>query len=215
VNRDEVRVRRHFHHSALDFDAIYTGKKSPIGRLFDRLLRWDMQERLKLTLEACEPLQGKSVLDVGCGTGRFCFPLAEKGAERVVGVDFAEAMITGARSLAEQKNLADKCRFECVDIMRFEAEQPFDYVIAVGLFDYIKDARRLMHKLRKLTRIKAIMTFPRADTWRAPLRKVRLTVMGCPVYFYTERRVRDHLMITGFSVSNLHKVGKLYFVEAT
>ena len=58
------------------------------------------------------------------------------------------------------------------------------------------------------------MTFPRADTWRAPLRKIRLSILGCPVYFYTKKRIEDHLMIAGFSITNMVTVGKLYFVEA-
>lgn len=174
-----------------------------------------MQERMKLTLEACQPIEGKSVLDVGCGTGRFCFPLVEMGAGKAVGVDFADAMIDEANEMAAEKKLADHCHFECADIMEFQADEPFDYVIAVGLFDYVKDARHLMQKLRTLTKGKAVMTFPRADTWRAPLRKLRLTLLGCPVFFYTEKRIRDHLMIAGFTVRNLLKVGKLYFVEAT
>ena len=72
-----------------------------------------------------------------------------------------------------------------------------------------------MQKLRQLCTGKAIMTFPRADTWRAPLRKIRLSILGCPVYFYTRKRIQDHLMIAGFAVTNMVTVGKLYFVEAT
>lgn len=215
MNQEAQQVQRHFDQTVRKFDAIYTGRKSPFWRGLDRMLRWDMQERMKLTLEACQPVEGKSVLDVGCGTGRFCFPLVERGAGRVVGVDFAPAMIDEAKKVAEEKQLADRCRFECADILRFESEAPFDCVIAVGLFDYVKDARHIMQKLRTLTRGKAIMTFPRADTWRAPIRRLRLMLIGCPVYFYTQKRIRDHLMIAGFTVRNLQKIGKLYFVEAT
>lgn len=215
MSAESDKVRAHFHRTADKFDAIYTGRKTSSGRFLDKLLRWDMQERLRLTLEACRPIEGKSVLDVGCGTGRFCFPLAEQGARRVFGVDFAEAMIGEAKKLAEQKNLSDRCSFACTDILQFHPDEPFDYVIAIGLFDYIKDARHLMHVLRGLTRGKAVMSFPRADAWRAPVRKFRLALMGCPVYFYTEKRIRDHLMIAGFSVERLVRVGKLFFIEAT
>ncbi len=214
VTRDADDVRRHFHKTAHKFDAIYSGNKSFIGRFLDGRLRWDMQERLEMTLAACQPIEGKSVLDIGCGTGRFCFPLAEGGASKIVGIDFAAAMIAAARRLAEERNHGEKCTFECVDFLDFPEEDKYDYVIAVGLFDYVADGRRIMQKMRTLTEGKAIMTFPRTDTWRAPIRKIRLGILGCPVYFYTEKRIRDHLMIAGFSVTALRRVGKLFFVEA-
>ncbi len=215
MNREAEQVKKHFDKTAHRFDAIYSGRKSTFGKLLDKGFRWDMQERLRLTLEACHPIEGKRILDAGCGTGRFCFPLAEKGMAKVVGIDFAEAMIAEARKLAEEKQLGDKCSFECVDILDYSPEEAFDYVIAVGVFDYVRDGRHIMRKLRQLCKDKAIMTFPRADTWRAPLRKIRLGILGCPVYFYTRKRIKDQLMITGFSVTNMVTVGKLYFVEAT
>ncbi len=208
------RVQQHFHRTAADFDSIYTGDKSAWGRFLDKLLRWDIQERMNLSLQACQPLQGRTVLDVGCGTGRFCFPLALGGAERVVGIDFAAAMIERANALAAEMNLAPKCTFICDDFAAHEFAESFDYVLAIGLFDYIPDARHLLVKLRQLTRGKLVMTFPRADTWRAPLRKIRLGLLGCPVYFYSEKRLRDYLLISGFTVISLVRVGKLFFVVA-
>ena len=88
-------------------------------------------------------------------------------------------------------------------------------MLAIGLFDYVREDRRLLTHLRQLTKGKIILTFPRADTWRAPVRRVRLRLRGCPVYFYTEKQIRDHLMISGFFVQSLTRVGKLFFVEAT
>lgn len=207
-------MQRHFHRSAGDFDAIYTGRKSPLGRLLDRWLRWDMQARMRLALEACRPLEGRTVLDAGCGTGRFCLPLAKAGAARVVGIDFAPAMIERAVDLAKQQGLDGVCQFLQGDLLAWQPPEPFDYVLAVGLFDYVRDDRPLLARLREMTRGKAVMTFPRADTWRAPVRRLRLALKGCPVFFYTEKRIRDHLLVSGFYPQKLVRVGKLYFVEA-
>lgn len=214
MSAEPDRVQRYFERSAEKFDSIYSGKKNVFSRLLDRWLRWDMQARMKLTLQACRPIVGKTVLDAGCGTGRFCFPLAQSGASRVVGVDFAPAMIERARGAARELNLEDRCDFICADLMQWNPEQTYDYVIAVGLFDYIREDRRLLIKLRRLTRGKAILTFPRADTWRKPVRRLRLAILGCPVFFYSEKRIRDHLIIAGFIPQRIQRVGKLYFVEA-
>jgi len=214
MNADLDQVRHHFDRTAENFDAIYSGRKSALARLLDRLLRWDMQERMKLSLQACQPLDGKSILDVGCGTGRYCFALARMGATKILGIDFAPTMIQTAREMAAAEGFADRCTFTCVEIESWETPETFDYVLAVGLFDYIKEDRKLLTRLRHLTRGKLIATFPRANTWRAPLRKLRLVLAGCPVYFYTEKRIRDHLMIAGFMLESIRKVGKLYFIEA-
>src|SRR5688500_9847639 len=49
-------------------------------------------------LEACGSVDGLKVLDCGCGEGRFCRILANRGAS-VLGLDLCEPMITAARQL--------------------------------------------------------------------------------------------------------------------
>ena len=45
---------------------------APVERFIDCVWRGVVRRRLDVTLEELEPLQGKTVLDVGCGSGRFC-----------------------------------------------------------------------------------------------------------------------------------------------
>lgn len=52
-----------------------------------------------ITLELIGPIQGQLVLDLGCGTGRYCLLLAERGAS-VVGLDPSRAMLERAREKA-------------------------------------------------------------------------------------------------------------------
>ena len=58
-------------------------------------------------LDECarRPLEGKSALDVGCGAGLICEPLARLGAD-VTGIDAAEENIAAATAHAEQSGLA-------------------------------------------------------------------------------------------------------------
>lgn len=44
----------------------------------------------------CEPLQGRKVLDIGCGEGRFCRMLT-KGGATTIGLDPTEALLTVAK----------------------------------------------------------------------------------------------------------------------
>jgi len=54
-----------------------------------------------------------------------------------------------------------------------------------ALFDYVKDPLPVLAKMRQSVDGRAILSFPRRWTWRAPVRKARLALKGCDVYFYT------------------------------
>ena len=48
------------------------------------------------------PLAGQSILEIGCGVGRLHLTLLDHGALSVVGIDMAEGMIDGARTLSRE-----------------------------------------------------------------------------------------------------------------
>jgi hypothetical protein len=68
--------------------------------------------------------------------------------------------------------------------------------------------------MREVSKDKAIMAFPRLMTWRAPVRKVRLTAKGCPVYFYTKSKINQLMKDAGFARWEITRVGKLHCVVA-
>ena len=63
-----------------------------------------------------KPNEVKSVVDVGCGTGRFTGILAERYPEaQVLGLDSSENMLTAARKSAQKlaPAVAQRIKFEC------------------------------------------------------------------------------------------------------
>lgn len=58
-------------------------------------------------LAALPDLAGATVLDAGCGTGRYCAALADRGAARVVGVDFSPEMLRRAAPTGARRVLGD------------------------------------------------------------------------------------------------------------
>lgn len=57
--------------------------------------------------------KGKTVLDVGCGTGILCMFAAQAGAARVIGVDCA-SIITQAREIVAANGFSDgACSVVC------------------------------------------------------------------------------------------------------
>lgn len=74
------------------------------------------------------PVEGRRVLDVGCGPGAFARLLAQRGA-RVVGVDLSPRMIEHARADAAAAGIpADRLRFEVADALAPDGlpRGPFD-----------------------------------------------------------------------------------------
>jgi len=212
---NEIQAQRAFWNSEADaFQKIYTHRKSKFSVTLDQIFRKDMYERFQFTIANCEPIKGRTFLDVGCGNALYSLELARKGAAKVVGIDISEVMIGLCRKSSDAENLSDRCTFIQSDLLEYKPESKFDVSFGIGLFDYISDPLPVLKRMREVSSDKAIMAFPRLWTWRAPVRKVRLTLKGCDVYFYSAARINKLMKDAGFSRHTLTKVGKLYCVVA-
>jgi len=212
----EEKVRHHFDDDATRFDAIYNEKKGAVARFIDNYWRGVVQRRLELNVEKLEPLAGKKILDVGCGSGRFCLAFAHKGAARVIGIDFAPAMIDIANRLAADAGVADQCEFI---VGAFPdavpgGEAPFDASTANGFFDYIEEPVPIITRMRELTKGKMILSFPKAVEWRVPVRRVRFWLKGTPLFLYREQQVRDILKTSGVEQFEFIHLDRDYLVVA-
>ena len=213
---DEIQAQRAFWNSEADaFQSIYTHRKSKFFNTLDQIFRKDMYERYQFTIANCEPIEGRTFLDVGCGNGLYSLELARRGARKVVGLDIAEVMIGLCKRASVDQNLDDRCTFIQTDLLEWDnSGMKFDVSFGIGLFDYISDPLPVLRQMRELSTDKAIMAFPRLWTWRAPVRKVRLTMKGCDVFFYSAARINKLMKDAGFSRHTITKVGKLYCVVA-
>ena len=210
---NEIQAQRAFWNSEADaFQSIYTHRKSKFFNTLDQIFRKDMYERYQFTIANCEPIKGRTFLDVGCGNALYSLELARKGAAKVVGIDISEVMIGLCKKSSDAENLSDRCTFIQTDLLEYNPETKFDVSFGIGLFDYISNPLPVMKRMREVSTDKAIMAFPRLWTWRAPVRKVRLTIKGCDVYFYNAARISQLMKEAGFSRHTMTKVGKLYCV---
>lgn len=212
----QVKVRDHFHNDAARFDAIYAKEKGVIAGFIDNYWRGVVQKRLELNVEKLEPLQGKKILDVGCGSGRFCIAFAQKGAAKVIGVDFARAMIEIADKLALENGVAEQCEFRVgtfPDAVSGD-EGPFDACTGNGFFDYVEEPIPIITRMRELTKGRMILSFPKAVEWRIPLRRVRFWLKGTPLFLYRETQVRDILARSGVTDYEIIHLDRDYLVVA-
>jgi predicted TPR repeat methyltransferase len=200
--------------NAKTFDSIYTGRKTSIRVFLDRVFRKDMYQRFAFTVANAAPIEGKKVLDVGCGTGLYCFAFAEKKAAEVHGIDISDEMIEICKRRVMEKGLSSVCHFTQSNPLTMRLAGPYDVSIAIGVFDYISDPLPLLNWMRSHTGEKVILSFPMLGTWRVPVRKVRLWLKRCPVYFYTKSKILSLLDLAGMKVGKIEKVGHLYCVVA-
>ena len=80
------------------------------------------------------PLMGRSLLDIGCGAGILCEPMARLGAD-VTGIDPADEVVLAARAHAEREHLAIDYRSGLVqDVVA--AGHKFDVVTALEVIEH-------------------------------------------------------------------------------
>lgn len=105
-------------------------------------------DEIRMIVDGIE-LSGKTVLDIGCGTGGIGQFLAESfNPEQIVGVDVDPGLIERASNRAKQMDLGERLRFECVvpGPLPFE-EGSFDVVFSKDAMIHIGDKEALFEDI--------------------------------------------------------------------
>ena len=154
--------------------------------------------------------------DIGAGKSSILYSIefAYKNAKEVVGIDISRNMIEACKKQAIEKQLDEKCTFIQSDLIKYQPPFEFDVSIGIGLFDYIQDPVPVMRKMKQYTRDKVIISFPKLLTWRMPIRKIRLGLKGCNVYFYSKKKIDKLIHKADFDRYEIEKIGNLYCVVA-
>jgi 2-polyprenyl-3-methyl-5-hydroxy-6-metoxy-1,4-benzoquinol methylase len=92
---------------------------------------------------------GTSVLDVGCGVGRWSRKLASRGA-RVTGIDLSPTMIAEAKRRAGAQGVMEHCRFFVQDLVALDVGQKFDLVLSVTVLQHILEPQALRAAMRRM-----------------------------------------------------------------
>lgn len=91
-------------------------------------------------------MQGKCVLDLGCGYGWHCKFAAQNGAARVLGIDLSRKMIEQAKA----RNMGEVIEYRLCGIEAYEyPEKTWDIVISNLALHYIEDIERIFQKVHR------------------------------------------------------------------
>ena len=129
------------------------GPFKPLHQLNPLRLRF-VRDRLAGRLERDplqpKPLAGLDIVDVGCGGGLLCEPLARLGAT-VTGVDASERTVAVAQSHAAQSGLDIAYRQARVEELA-EAGASFDAVVALEVLEHVASVDLFLAACCRLTR---------------------------------------------------------------
>lgn len=156
---------------------------------------WAEAEYVSNLIKRSQP-DAKSILNLGCGTGRHDFALTEMGYQ-MTGVDLSKEMIKQARGNLENRNA--KIRFEQGDIRRLSLGKKFDAVIS--LFHVIsyqttnKDLLEVLKTVGNHLKPGGIFIF---DCWYGP------GVLTDPPVVRIKRMENEHLKIIRLAEPVLH-----------
>jgi magnesium-protoporphyrin O-methyltransferase len=162
LNTDYLRRRAQLEHyfgstAARNWDHLTSN--APVSRI--RATVRAGRDRMRSLILDLLPLDlnGRRVLDAGCGTGALAQELARRGAQ-VVAVDIAASMVELARQRAARLDLSGSIEFLSGD-MTDPALGEFDHVVAMdSLIHYEgRDVLRVVAGLAERTRRSLVFTF--------------------------------------------------------
>ncbi|MGX2031794.1 bifunctional 2-polyprenyl-6-hydroxyphenol methylase/3-demethylubiquinol 3-O-methyltransferase UbiG [Methylocaldum gracile] len=129
------------------------------GVLADRW--WDLDGEFK-TLHAVNPLriqfirsfaelEGKRVVDVGCGGGILSEGLARAGAQ-VVGIDLAEELLDVAKSHADESGIGVDYRRVSAEALAEAESDSFDIVTCMEMLEHVPEPASVVRACAKLVK---------------------------------------------------------------
>lgn len=102
------------------------------------------------------PLQGKSVLDLGCGYGWHCKYSEEQGAAKILGIDLSSKMIEEAK----KRNSGEKIEYQVCGINEYEyPPDAWDCVVSNLALHYINDLDEVYQNVFKTLKPNGIFLF--------------------------------------------------------
>jgi len=189
-NKRNPKAIDYFDRRMQDFDDIYRDDKPGLISFLNRTIRASVRLRFDLAFKILGDLNGKSVMDVGCGSGRYMFESIRRGAAKAVGLDAAAGALAIAGKMASDFGVEDQVEFIETDFMDFDTDKKFDVIFAVGYFDYIFDPVTHLKKMLGLSNGILYASFPKLWSPLSAIRKIRLTLNRCPVRYYTKGRIK-------------------------
>ena len=192
-------IARFYEDAASTYDA--TRGLSAIGKFL-----W--QSQVKTLLDLCGEVKGKTILDLGAGTGRFSIELANKGAN-IVSLDQAEEMLEVIREKTTKSGATLALVRGDGDYLPFK-NCSFEGVICIQVLGHLPTYKSVLGEMSRVLKRDGfiIASFPNIESCYLPAALyVNFThhAVGKDVYshFFTKKEISRALNDSGFIVEEV------------
>jgi SAM-dependent methyltransferase len=107
-------------------------------------------------------VEGKTVIDFGCGPGEGAVEMALHGARKVIGVDIQEGWLELARRRAEEAGVGDRCTFTS------RPEERVDVIVSTDAFEHFDDPEAVLKTMREMLKPSGCVVAAFGPTWYHP-----------------------------------------------
>jgi SAM-dependent methyltransferase len=158
--------------------------------------------------EFLNPLEGRSILDVGTGTGRAAILLARRGA-RVTGIDASDAMLQVARQRAADEGMS--VTFLAGDAHRLEfPDRAFGAAVCLRVLMHSPQWRTCLGELCRVARDLVVLDYPSARSVALAQAVGRRAIHAAgaatePYRVFLDGTIADALAAHGFRVRATHR----------
>ncbi len=133
---EEIKEIQNIYDNPTFFESYKKLRKNDLG--FNNLIE---QPIIRSLLPA---LNGKIVMDIGCGFGDFCRYAAAQGASQIKGIDPSVNMIDEAKKITLEKNI----EYESFPVELYGTkENQYDIIVSSVAFHYVKDFPAIVNKI--------------------------------------------------------------------
>ena len=146
---------------------------------------WLTSDEQNRFLEWLDLSPGKTLLDVACGAGGPALRIAAITGCSVIGLDVHEQAVTTARSLAAQRDLAERAEFRHADAtgpLPF-SDESFDAITCIDAINHFSDRARLIAEWARLLKLGGRLLFTDPITVTGPLTNAEVAVRSSAGFY--------------------------------
>ncbi|MEE9412775.1 MAG: methyltransferase domain-containing protein [Methylococcales bacterium] len=107
-------------------------------------------------------IEGKTVIDFGCGSGNQSIEIAQQGAAKVIGVDIQKHRLEIGKQTAKQLGINDRCVFTTI------THELGDIVISKDAFEHFADPAKILQIMASLLKPEGYVLAAFGPTWLHP-----------------------------------------------